>query len=110
MTSLTGSRPGSADAGGMDVVAVAAAVAAQLRTLADPVRALRERRYLKSDLVHLGVPMPVLRKIAVLAVREARSAHDDMLALVDELWTAAEDGTPIHEMRVAALPPPERGD
>lgn len=87
----------------MDVGAVAAAVAAELRTLADPVRAARERRYLKSDLVHLGVPMPALRKVAVRAVRAARPGHDDTLALAHALWTATEDGTPIHETRTAAI-------
>ena len=34
----------------------------ELRALADPVRAVQEKRYLKSDLVHWGVTVPALRK------------------------------------------------
>jgi len=34
---------------------------------ADPARAAQEKRYLKSDLRHLGVRVPALRKIAVAA-------------------------------------------
>lgn len=74
----------------------------ELRAQADPVRADSEKRYLKSDLAHIGVPVPALRKIAVSAVR-VRPARDELLGLVDALWTTTDDGRPIHEARMAAV-------
>jgi 3-methyladenine DNA glycosylase AlkD len=88
----------------MDVVTV---VDAELRALADPVRAANERRYLKSDLVHLGVPVPAIRKITARAVREAKPG--DTLAIAAALWAATEDGSPVHEMRMAAIEVLTRG-
>lgn len=71
-------------------------IEARLGELADPARAVQEKRYLKSDLRHLGVTLPAVRKVAVAAAtgldREAT------LTLVDELWQA-----PVHERRTAAI-------
>lgn len=72
---------------------------AELRTLGTAERAAQEKRYLKSDLEHLGVAVPALRKVVVAFLR-ARSdfARDDALGLARELWKK-----PIHERRAAAV-------
>ncbi|MGW5446160.1 DNA alkylation repair protein [Streptomyces asiaticus] len=74
-----------------------------LRTALDrhavPGRAAGEKRYLRSDLDHIGVPLPALRKLARSFVRSHRElTHDELLALVVELWKR-----PVHEARSVAL-------
>ncbi|KAB2368777.1 DNA alkylation repair protein [Actinomadura montaniterrae] len=86
----------------MDAGIEAERILGELRAQADPVRADSEKRYLKSDLAHIGVPVPALRKIALAAVR-VRPARDELLGLVDALWTATDDGRPVHEARMAAI-------
>ncbi|MFD0901684.1 DNA alkylation repair protein [Actinomadura sediminis] len=86
----------------MDVEGEAARILAELRDRADPARAESERRYLKSGFVHIGVTVPVLREIAVSAVRTP-PARDDLLALAAALWTAEDAGRPVHEARMAAI-------
>ncbi|MCO6004652.1 DNA alkylation repair protein [Actinoallomurus purpureus] len=71
-------------------------ITAELRTLADPARAEQEKRYLKSDLQHVGVPIPVIRKIAVRAAPGL--GREQTLALTHELWRR-----PVHECRMAAV-------
>ncbi|MBT2210464.1 DNA alkylation repair protein [Actinomadura sp. NEAU-AAG7] len=85
-----------------DVEGEAARVLAELRALGEASRAESERRYLKSDLAHIGVPVPALRKVAHSAVRREPS-REDLLALVHTLWTASEGGRPVHEARMAAI-------
>ena len=68
-----------------------------LRKLADPERAEQERRYLKSSLDHLGVPVPAVRKVVVAAVRASDPDRNATLALAEELWGG------FHEFRMAAL-------
>ncbi|GAA0599232.1 DNA alkylation repair protein [Actinomadura livida] len=77
-------------------------VLGELRGLGDPGRAVNERRYLKSDFVHFGVPVPAVRKVAVSAVR-GEVARGEVLALAEGLWSVTEDGRPVHEARVAAI-------
>ncbi|REE98304.1 DNA alkylation repair protein [Thermomonospora umbrina] len=86
----------------MDVAEVAREVEASLRSLGGPERAMQEKRYLKSDLVHLGVPVPAIRKVALAAVR-SRVERAEVLALAERLWTASSDGVPVHELRMAAV-------
>jgi len=62
-----------------------------------PERAANEARYLKSDLVHLGVPVPVMRREAKRAAREV-SSRRELLALAQALWSA-----PVHERRSVAV-------
>ena len=74
-------------------------VESALREAAIPGRAEKEKAYLKSELTHLGAPVPAIRKV----VRSTRRAHpdlthDDLVALVAELWSA-----PVHERRMAAV-------
>ncbi|MGP4024747.1 DNA alkylation repair protein [Actinomadura sp. 3N407] len=86
----------------MDVRGEAAQVMAELRAQADPVRAESEKRYLKSDFVHIGVTVPALRKVAVSAVK-AEPTRDEVVALAEALWRVTQEGRPVHEARMAAL-------
>ncbi|MQY07539.1 DNA alkylation repair protein [Actinomadura macrotermitis] len=86
----------------MNVAEEAARIEAELRALGDPVRAENEKRYLKSDFSHFGVPLPVLRKAALSAVR-TRPGRTDLLALATALWAVTDDGRPVHETRMAAI-------
>lgn len=79
-----------------------ARVLGELREQADPVRAENERRYLKSDFAHIGVPVPAVRKVAVSAVK-AEPTRDELLALAGALWDVTEEGRPVHEARMAAI-------
>ena len=72
---------------------------ADLRALGTAERAAQEKRYLKSDLEHLGVTVPALRKVVVALLRaQPDFAHDDVLGLARALWKK-----PIHERRAAAV-------
>ena len=87
----------------MDVAAEKIArIVADLREQGDAVRAEKEKRYLKSDFTHFGVPVPAIRRTARAAVR-TRPARGDLLALADSLWAVTEDGRPVHETRMAAI-------
>lgn len=72
-----------------------AGLCAQLAQLGKPERAVAEKRYLKSDLVHYGVPVPVVRKVVRAQVRNL--SHDEVVSLVQDLWRQ-----PVHECRLAA--------
>ena len=76
------------------------AIRAALPEHAVPGRAEHERAYLKSDLVHLGVPVPATRRVVGQALRaDPPPDHDAGIALVESLW----DGDPpVHEHRMAA--------
>jgi 3-methyladenine DNA glycosylase AlkD len=72
---------------------------AELRALGTAARAEQEKRYLKSDLEHLGVAVPALRQV-VVALRRAHPefGRDEATKLARELWKK-----PIHERRAAAV-------
>ena len=74
------------------------AIVVALQDEADPVRAVQERRYLKSDLEHLGVRVPATRAI-VKRVLPARppADHDLVVQVAEGLWAE-----PMHERRLAA--------
>lgn len=77
----------------------AAAAGARLRELADPGRAVQEKRYLKSELVHLGVSVPAVRRVATEIWHEGPPlGREALLALVEELWAGG-----IHEYRACAV-------
>ena len=86
----------------MDVKGEAARLMGEFRAQADPVRAEREKSYLKSDFVHIGVTVPALRKVAVSAVK-AKPTRDELLALAQVLWDVTDEGRPVHEARMAAV-------
>ena len=70
----------------------------QLGGQADPARAEGEKRYLKSEIEHFGVPVPAVRT-SVTATRKEHPAlsHDDVVDLVRRLWSDR-----VHECRLAA--------
>ena len=73
-------------------------MAAELEARADGERAERERCYLKSQLRHLGVPVPAIRKVAEDYWRRYPGAGPEaVLELAEELWRA-----PVHERRMCA--------
>lgn len=86
----------------MDVEGEVARGVAELRARADPDRAEHEKRYLKSDFAHIGVPVPALRKTALSTVRTAPS-RTDLIALAEAFWVVTDDGLPVHETRMAAI-------
>jgi 3-methyladenine DNA glycosylase AlkD len=69
-----------------------------LEAEARPERAEQEKRYLKSDLQHLGVSVPRLRAVTLAACAEAPLDHDAVVALAERLWRE-----PVHELRMAAV-------
>ncbi|TYK43180.1 DNA alkylation repair protein [Actinomadura decatromicini] len=75
---------------------------AEFRAQADPVRAESEKRYLKSDFVHIGVTVPALRKVALSAVK-TKPTRDELIALAQKLWDVTDEGRPVHEARMAAM-------
>ncbi|NKZ05852.1 DNA alkylation repair protein [Actinomadura latina] len=86
----------------MDVEGAAAQILAELRAQADPARAESEKRYLKSDFTHIGVPVPAVRKVAVSAVKAAPT-RNELLSLARVLWDVSDEGRPVHEARMAAI-------
>jgi 3-methyladenine DNA glycosylase AlkD len=83
----------------VDASAAALEIHRDLRATRDPVRAAQEKRYLKSDLEHLGVPMPAIRAIAKRFARAHLDAsRSDVLRLIRELWKP-----PVHELRMIAI-------
>jgi 3-methyladenine DNA glycosylase AlkD len=77
----------------------AADLEAQLRPLATPGRAERERDYLKSELRFIGVSVPVLRKTVKAQLRATADLdHDDLVAIVEALWDSE-----LYERRAAAV-------
>ncbi|CAB4573924.1 unannotated protein [freshwater metagenome] len=71
---------------------------AELERLGSPERAVSERAYLKSEYTHLGVGVPAVRGVARRYVRGARPGHDELVALVDELWESA-----VYERRLLGV-------
>jgi 3-methyladenine DNA glycosylase AlkD len=70
-----------------------------LAALGTPERAAGEKAYLKSELTHLGVRVPDVRR-EVKATLRAKPAltHDELFALAEDLWAQ-----PVHELRLAAV-------
>ncbi len=71
----------------------------RLAAAGDRERAEGEKRYLKSDLEHLGVRVPEIRRVARAVAGEAGIAGGtDVVALAAALWDR-----PVHERRAAAV-------
>jgi 3-methyladenine DNA glycosylase AlkD len=82
----------------LDPTRLAASLERRLRALGTPERAEAEKRYLKSDLRHLGAKVWEIRQEARSVVRDNPDlTHAELVALVDELWSK-----PVHERRMAA--------
>ena len=65
---------------------------------ANPVRAVSERAYLKSDLEFIGAGIPAIRATTRVFAREHPLDRRSLLALVRALWSK-----PLHERRAAAI-------
>jgi len=70
----------------------------ELNEHATPERAVNEKRYLKSELSHIGVRVPTIRKVVRTRLNEDRPDRSRLLRLVRELW-----GSEIHELRFGAV-------
>jgi 3-methyladenine DNA glycosylase AlkD len=71
----------------------------RLRMVGTPQRAEREKRYLKSDLRHLGATVwQIRREVKSFAKEHGDVSHSDLVALVAALWSE-----PVHERRMAAV-------
>jgi 3-methyladenine DNA glycosylase AlkD len=82
----------------LDVSTLPDVLQARLAEQGSPERADGERRYLRSELTHLGVSMPVLRRVTQQLLLEHPLAQPQRLALVEELWRR-----PVFELRRAAV-------
>jgi 3-methyladenine DNA glycosylase AlkD len=90
------------DAGRRQPQVAAEELSAALAAHADPERAAQERRYLKSELEHLGVSVPATRRCVRDWVRAHPTLdHDALVGLVTELWDQPRPA--IHERRLAAV-------
>jgi 3-methyladenine DNA glycosylase AlkD len=70
-----------------------------LRAMADPRRAVQEKKYLKSDLEHLGTGVPKMRTVAKAFARASRDASRTVvLDVVRSLWAE-----PIFEARAISV-------
>lgn len=76
-----------------------AAIDAEMLALTNPERAAREKAYLKSDLVHYGLTVPTLHRIAKASAKPLD--HDQLVVAVTELWDEPREA-PVHERRFVA--------
>jgi 3-methyladenine DNA glycosylase AlkD len=84
---------------GFDPKRAADELEASLRSLGTKERAEHERRYLKTDLEHLGATVwQIRREVKSFARQHADFSHAELVALVEELWAK-----PVHERRMAAV-------
>jgi 3-methyladenine DNA glycosylase AlkD len=78
---------------------VADELEARLRALGTPERAEQERRYLKSELEHLGATVwQIRRQVKSVAKEHPGITHAELVAVVEALWAK-----PVHERRMAAV-------
>lgn len=70
-----------------------------LRRAGDPERSVKEKQYLKSDLVHYGVPVPTIHRLAADAA--SGQSHDGLVTLATTLWDEPFAG-PVFERRFLA--------
>ena len=78
---------------------VADELEARLRALGTPHRAEHERRYLKSELEHVGATVwQIRREVSSFAKEHPNLAHAELVAAVEALWAK-----PVHERRMAAV-------
>jgi 3-methyladenine DNA glycosylase AlkD len=83
----------------VDARATVDALQERLAAVGTPARAAKERAYLRSDLTFLGAAVPAIRTATRALARDlGELGHDDLVALVTELW-----GRRVHELRMAAV-------
>jgi 3-methyladenine DNA glycosylase AlkD len=77
---------------------VASELEGELRARGTPKRAEGEKRYLKSDLEFIGLSISDIRGVIKAFVgRHGKPSHDDLVALVDALWSQ-----PVFDRRMMA--------
>jgi DNA alkylation repair enzyme len=82
-----------------DAARIAPETERALWKFADPARALAEKRYLKSDLDHMGASVPQIRGVTRQVVADHPAlTRRELLAVVHELWAVG-----LHERRMAAV-------
>jgi 3-methyladenine DNA glycosylase AlkD len=78
---------------------LASRVESEIRTVENPERAEHEKRYLKSELEHVGVSVPAIRTIVRAALADHGTlSHDELVDCVTALWASR-----VHECRMAAV-------
>ena len=83
----------------LDVVALADDLATELEASGSDDRAVNEKRYLKSELTHYGVSVPVIRKLARRFARERKDvSKSELTGLTIELWDRD-----VYELRKLAV-------
>lgn len=83
----------------MDAQSTAAEIEQALQAHGTPDRAAQEKRYLKSELDHFGVPVPGIRRVVKDALGDSSAPErEELLALARALWRR-----PVHECRMAAV-------
>jgi 3-methyladenine DNA glycosylase AlkD len=83
----------------VDAKVVSREIEQRLETSSDHVRAVQEKRYLKSDLEFFGTGMRPIREVVSGVMKERGPlGHENLVALVAELWHK-----PVHERRMAAV-------
>jgi 3-methyladenine DNA glycosylase AlkD len=80
----------------MDPAAVSQQIEDELRALGTPERAEGEKAYLKSSLDFLGVTVWQIRRVVKAVVPEP--SHDELVALVEELWSGS-----VFDRKLAAV-------
>ena len=76
---------------------IARSIELELKAAGTPERAEGEKRYLKSDLDFFGVTLADIRRVVKPVAKKDDLGHDDLLALVEELWSK-----PLFERRLGA--------
>lgn len=82
----------------VDAARTARAIEAELKEAGTTDRAAAEKRYLKSDLAFLGSTLGDMRRVAKATAMKQELSHDDLVALVLELWRR-----PVFERRMVAV-------
>jgi 3-methyladenine DNA glycosylase AlkD len=80
----------------MDPAELSQQIEDELRAAGTPERAAGEKAYLKSPLDFLGVTVSQIRRVVTARVRDL--SHDELVALVEELWSG-----PVFDRRLAAV-------
>lgn len=80
---------------------IAEVIDRELRERGKTERAVKERAYLKSELVHYGTSVPDTRSIVRANLRGTDLDHDSIINLARQLWAEPSD-EPVHERRTAA--------
>ena len=84
---------------GVDVVKIADELASRVGSLGTEERAANEKRYLKSEIQHYGVSVPLIRKTARGFARSRKDvAKPDVVMLIEELWSRD-----VYELRKLAV-------